>query len=54
MSFSSKHRRLSRRERYNRDARRFKVIVLFAFLGLIVYGFMRRDDLSFYFKTMFY
>gem|GEM_PF-1898912 len=54
MSFSSKHRRLSRRERYKRDSRNFKLIVLFFFIGLALYAFMRRDDIIFYFKTLYY
>lgn len=51
MSFSSKHRRLSRRERYKRDSRRFKMILLFGFIALIVYAFMRRSDILFWIKT---
>jgi hypothetical protein len=51
MSFSSKHRRLSRRERYKRDSRNFKVTALFLAIGLVVYAIMRRSDIMFWLKT---
>nr|MBS0038592.1 hypothetical protein [Saprospiraceae bacterium] len=51
MSFSSKHRRLNRRERYKRDSRNFKVTVIFVAIGLVVYAVMRRSDILFWLKT---
>ena len=55
MGYQSRKRKyLSRRERYERDKRNFKVISLFTAIGLLVWIFMNRQEWLGYLKTFLY
>jgi len=50
----NKNRYKSRRERYERDKRNTKVILLFIILGLIAWLLLNRQEWWGYLKTYFY
>ena len=55
MGYQSRKRQyLSRRERFQRDMRNIKVVLIFAAIGLAVYGYMNRWEWWGYLKTFFY
>jgi len=55
MGYQSRKRNYkSRRERYLRDKRNFKVVLLFAFIALLVLLFKTRHEWIFWIKTYVY
>ena len=55
MAYQSRKRHYkSRRERYLRDKRNFKLILIFAAIAGVVLMFKNREEILFYLKTIFY
>jgi hypothetical protein len=55
MGYQSRQRKYtSRRERYQRDMRNIRIILIFLVLGLAVWALRNRHDWIAYWKTYFY